>query len=258
MYPQGTFYYQIQTWIEFAHRVKSGLFGILIVVQTIWGISLFRGNKVFCSFQLATLLFTISEALLGALLVLGGYVEKDDSIGRLIVISFHLGNTLALVGALTIVWRLSTSITNDAWSPLTTKLSILSPLVIPFLLVLAISVTGAWAALSTTLFPVTDLAAGLQADFASSSHYLVRLRIIHPLIAVIGSMILWIRYSDCMGKLHHVIWIQAAFGLATLSLHSPIWMKLTHLTIAEIVWITLITKIIDQTKRSNRSESPTN
>ena len=49
---------------------------------------------------LASVLFLVTEALLGAGLVLFNYVDKDQSVGRAFYLSLHLVNTLLLLGAL--------------------------------------------------------------------------------------------------------------------------------------------------------------
>jgi cytochrome c oxidase assembly protein subunit 15 len=51
-----------------------------------------------------------------------------------------------------------------------------------FLFIL-IPATGAWAALSNTLFPSADLLQGLADDLSSSGPWILKLRIIHPLMA---------------------------------------------------------------------------
>src|SRR3954447_20009509 len=55
-----------------------------------------------------------------------------------------------------------------------------------------LGITGAIAALGDTLFPATSLAAGLAQDFDSSSHILLRLRALHPLIAC--AVAAWLAY----------------------------------------------------------------
>jgi hypothetical protein len=51
--------------------------------------------------------------------------------------------------------------------------------------VILIGVTGAITALGDTLFPSSSLAEGFRQDFSQTSHYLLSLRIWHPVVAVL-------------------------------------------------------------------------
>ena len=53
------------------------------------------------------------------------------------------------------------------------------------LLFLTLSVFGSFAGLSSTLFPSLSLWEGLKADFESHSHLFLKLRGLHPLLAVV-------------------------------------------------------------------------
>ena len=55
---------------------------------------------------------------------------------------------------------------------------------------LLVSVAGAITALGDTLFPSASLAEGLSADLSSASHLLIRLRTIHPVLAVMVALYL--------------------------------------------------------------------
>src|SRR5580658_9942018 len=68
-----------KTWIEFAHRISSGFVLVLTSIMLIWAFRSFpRGHSVRTGARLA-LLFTCSEALLGALLVLFKLVALNHS-----------------------------------------------------------------------------------------------------------------------------------------------------------------------------------
>ena len=84
--------------IEFTHRMTSGIALLLTILLVIWACRVFqRGSRVRKAAWLS-LGFMISEALLGAGLVIFGLVEDNDSVARAVVICAHLVNTLALLG----------------------------------------------------------------------------------------------------------------------------------------------------------------
>ena len=89
---------RIETIIEFTHRAMSGVALVAVVALWLWSRAGFpRGSRV-RTMALASLVFLITEALLGAGLVLFNYVDKDQSVGRAIYLSLHLVNTLLLLG----------------------------------------------------------------------------------------------------------------------------------------------------------------
>ena len=237
LYPSTSWYVTVQTWIEYAHRIKSGLFLVLILFLffAVWKKTpLLRWHAAACLF------FTITEALLGALLVLGGYVDQDQSVGRAVVIAFHLGNTLLLLGSLTLLWSALT----DSHSVMIHKVP--PKIIKAFFLIFIIAVTGAWAALSTTLFPTSDLLEGLQADFSSTSHFLIRIRVIHPLIAILSGYCLWSVLNFRSNFVSALLLVQILFGTTTLLFHSPTWMKIMHLAIAQILWVCIVKTLANE------------
>ncbi len=130
---------------------------------------------------LASVLFLITEALLGAGLVLFNYVDKNQSVGRAFYLSLHLANTLLLLAALALT----------AWyargapsTPARRSSLVLAALPIAML----VCITGAIAALGDTLFPAVSLAEGLRQDLSGASSLLLRLRVLHPVFAVLGAL----------------------------------------------------------------------
>ena len=90
----------VETIIEFTHRLTSGVYGIVVLAFLVLAIRRFpRGHIVRIGAWL-TLVFTITEALVGAGLVKFGLVADDDSVERAIVMAVHLVNTSFLTGAL--------------------------------------------------------------------------------------------------------------------------------------------------------------
>ncbi len=247
--PQGDVAYQLQTWIEFAHRAKSGLFGVLIFVLWIASYRLFpRGHlaRKAATFMFA---FTVIEALLGALLVVKGYVDTDDSLGRVVSQGFHLANTLLLLGSMAALWtwcRFINPVFNFSYRAL---------IIVGLFGFFLIGVSGSVASLSNTLFPSQSLSEAFQKDLAENSHFILKFRIFHPLLALtISSLILYLIVSirNQMQKRTMISitlpWIvigALGFGAATLFMLSPLWMKLTHLLIADILWISIVIFVCD-------------
>src|SRR5205085_7773012 len=101
--------------------------------------------------------------------------------------------------------------------------------------IMNVGITGSIAALSTMLFPSGTLAEGLAADLSPTSHMLLRLRLLHPITAILTSVFLvfltgWLaresgqdprvkRWSNVIALL---VLGQIAFGAATLLTLGPI------------------------------------
>ena len=87
------------TAIEVSHRLMTGLLGLVLIAVFLLVRSRYdKGHRLRRAVSAAGILLVI-ESLLGASLVLFGWVEFDASIARLIVVPIHLVNTFLLVGA---------------------------------------------------------------------------------------------------------------------------------------------------------------
>jgi heme A synthase len=240
---------QIATLIEFTHRLSSGASLLLIIGLFIWAFRAYPKGHVVRLGASLSLVFIITEALIGAGLVLFKWVAKDASVGRVISISLHLINTFLLLASLSLTAWWSTG-----GKPVRLKDpgSVLVGLAIGLVGVLALGVTGAITALGDTLFPSSSLAEGFQQDFSSTAHFLVRLRFWHPLIAIsVGLYLIFI--AGLLGFLRsdqHVrrfvlvfvllFLIQLGIGVTNLALLAPVWMQIIHLLFADLVWISLV------------------
>jgi heme a synthase len=230
---------QIATLIEFTHRATTGLALIGVVAMTLWAFRAFPVGPVRKA-AAASLILILTEALLGAGLVLFRYVGNDVSIGRAVYLSAHLINTLLMLGAMALTaW----------WGAGHPPAQISGPhtrwIFGALLAALAIAVTGAITALSDTLFPATSLQAGLAADFSGAAPWLVRLRIWHPVIAVLASgYILTVALSTRRRPWGRVVSalvvLQLTAGVVNLELLAPVWMQLLHLLLADLLWIALV------------------
>src|SRR5262249_20198137 len=86
-------------------------------------------------------------------------------------------------------------------------------------------------------------------DFSASSHILLRLRLFHPVAAVVGSTYLFWLLWNLWRKQDHSPWMfgltaalitQIALGAMNVILLAPIWLQMMHLLVAEMVWILLV------------------
>lgn len=239
----------VETMIEFSHRITSGL-ALLLVVAMVW-----MARRVFEKGHPArkgawiSLGVMIVEALLGAGLVLFGLVADDDSITRAVVMGLHLVNTLLLLGALTLAawWASGGGAFRAAGNQ---GMEVVLGLGIVAMLVLGAS--GAITALGDTLFPVGSLREGIAMDFSPTAHILLRLRILHPVLAIATGVYLALaagtaalfRPSPFVKKmalaLVGLFLLQIALGFLNLYLLAPVWLQLLHLLVADLVWIALV------------------
>ncbi|MDH5233382.1 MAG: COX15/CtaA family protein [Gemmatimonadota bacterium] len=91
------------TLIELTHRATSGLALVLVVVLVVRARRLFvRGSPARTAAHVAMLLM-LTEALVGAGLVLFEMVAQNESIARAYWLAAHLLNTFLLIGTLAVV-----------------------------------------------------------------------------------------------------------------------------------------------------------
>jgi heme a synthase len=220
----------VRTLIEYTHRFTSGVFGITVFWG--WVLSIKSGGSYLKKSFLWSLIFTISEALIGAVLVKKGLVEDNDSLARGVVIALHLANTMGLLYFLTQNIFFSSKHQILKMKPLL-KLEII---IITFFILTG--ATGAIAALGNTLFPETDLLAGVAKDFSSSSHILINLRTFHPFFALILGICVYlytINFSNLNGRLlNGCLYIAIGWGVINWVLLAPSWGALIHLLIADV------------------------
>ncbi len=238
---------QMETLVEFGHRMTSGLDLIAVFALAFWAFRVFPPKHRIRKLSLAAAGFLMLEALLGAGLVLFEYVAHNASVGRAFYLAAHLTNTLLLLGTLAVT----------AWYAVETPLELrLKDVPWPFWSALPVAilvgVTGTIAALGDTLFPSSTLAAGLQQDFSPAANFLVRLRILHPFVAAISGLLfatvaffaLRVSSRPIMRMLSILVivstFVQLCLGMLNLALLAPVWMQIIHLLFANVVWVALV------------------
>jgi heme a synthase len=246
---------ELKTVIEFSHRVTSSIAGLLIIGLLVWAYRRWRRSgleidKLAMRAALLSFVFVIIEGLLGAGLVLTGNTAENLTPERPIWMAAHLINTLILVGFLTLTARYASG---APAIKLRTDSKYIAAIAIGVAAVFIVGITGSIAALSSMIFPPGTLSEGLASDFSPTSNILVRLRILHPVTAILTSVFLifltgWLakerednkaitRWSNVIALL---VLAQIAAGAATLLTGAPIVMQLVHLLLADMIWISYV------------------
>jgi heme A synthase len=178
---------QIETLVEFTHRLSSGTAFLLVVGMLVWAWRIYPKNHRVRRGSIFSMFFMTTEALVGAGLVLFELVADDTSTARALSISVHLINTFILLACITLTawWASGGNPVVVNWANLGVWL-----LVLGFVGVLVLGMSGALTALGDTLFPVGSIEEGISQDFSPTAHFLIRLRILHPTIAVIVAVYL--------------------------------------------------------------------
>lgn len=245
-----------KTWVEYAHRLQSGLFGVFVAAAALAAYRLFEKGHPVRRYALASVFFTITEALLGAKLVLSGLVAQNDSLARALAMALHFLNSAFLVANLTLLAlfaaRAQWTLRREEDQIISMRMRRRLP-VVAGLIFLILGATGSVAALSTTLFPSSSLLEGLRADFDPNSHFLLRLRTLHPTMGVFAGtgLVLLFYFAGELAAKHEEIFRRRTWfvigviattvivGSVTLLALSPVPLKLLHLGLAHSLVIGL-------------------
>ena len=236
----------IKTWIEISHRYSTALYGLLVLALIICSRCIFSRGHPARLWSILVLVFTLTEALIGRQLVTMKLVDESTEIVRMLVMPLHLINTSFLLFCAVMAAE-SFRYGDRARRPISSELKKLGVLAIIALLLLMTS--GAIAALASHLFPSLSLILGLRKDLAPTAHPALRLRILHPILAL--SLLLIVPYFISSikaaapsqqarlwyGRLGYTTYTAILIGTATLLLLAPAWLKITHLVMANVLVI---------------------
>ena len=240
----------IQTIIEFTHRVTAGLDMIFVLGLLVWTWRRTVPKHLARWAAGAAVFFTLTEGLLGALLVKLGLTAQSQSPMRAPFLALHFSNTLLLVAALAMAAHFLGRSAGFRWSEI--RLSAPAGTTIGMIAVMTVGVTGSLAALGDTLFPATSLGESLHQDFSVTSSWLLRWRWTHPAAAVVASIFLiWllIRASHRGGPWDNrrlaafvlgLLALQYVLGALDVWLLAPVWMQVIHLLAADVLWTSLV------------------
>jgi heme A synthase len=234
-----------ETAIEFTHRTTSGLAVLFVIGLVAWVWRVRPAGDPARRFAAAAGGLIIVEALIGAALVLFGWVGDDASTGRAVSISVHLVNTFLLLAALALTaWTLSGGVLPKR--PLPPGRRRLVGIAAGGLIVTGAA--GAITALGDTLFPAENVLSGIRDDFTGT--FLVRLRWIHPIVAIAtGAVLVFMaRTSSVAGGagrrlatvLEGLVFVQVAAGFVNVALLAPVWMQVLHLLLADAMWVVFV------------------
>ncbi len=241
---------ELKTVIEFSHRLTSGLAFFFVLILLIWAFRKFGKGSPIRKTAVISFFFIITEALVGAGLVLTGNTAETLTAARPFWMIGHLINTFILLAFLTLTaWFASGGKTFN----LKAQPKILLMLCLAVIGILFIGMSGSVAALSSMLFPANSLAEGFQQDFSGTSNILLRLRVSHPILSIsVGVYLIflasWLRskakenpsVNKWANVLSVLVLIQFASGAVTLLTLAPIVMQIIHLFLADAVWIAFV------------------
>jgi heme A synthase len=241
---------ELKTVIEYSHRITSFLAFVSVLTLLIWTFRKFAKGDSIRKTAVLSFVFVVTEALVGAGLVLTGNTAETLTASRPFWMAGHLLNTFVLLAFLTLTAHYASggaSLRRATGGKYNVALSI------GVAAIFFVGITGSIAALASMVFPSGTLTEGISKDFSETSSVLLRLRLLHPIAAILTSVFLvyitgWLakesgndtsvkRWSNAVSLL---VLGQIAFGSATLLMLAPIVMQLGHLLLADLIWISYV------------------
>ena len=236
------------TAIEFSHRMLTTVLGIGFLILGAWSYRRYRPDRsspVWPMTRWAGVFFVI-EVLIGAALVLFGWVEEDASIGRVVADGVHVVNTFLLIGAVALVAAYA-----SGWLRRRLRLTDRRAVFAGTAVVLGIAITGAINSLADFLFESDEVSEVVRAELVETTGWLRELRVIHPAVAILGGFALVAivtylnqgapRATQRWGYLvQGFVGVQFVVGLANIALRTPLETQLIHLLLADGLWIAFL------------------
>jgi heme A synthase len=239
----------LETLVEFTHRATSCVALLMVFALAVWVFRARPKGHPARPAAIATVVFILVEAAVGALLVLFQLVAENESTARAIFMAGHLANTFMLLAALTLTAHWCTTdaplrrdaLRRDGWV-----------FGLTFLLMVIVGKSGAIAALGDTLYPAQSLWAGLAQDLSPTTSLLVRLRLLHPMLAVAGTLAVAFTSARVLQSTEQPLarrWaivtavlalVRVGLGLLNVALLAPVWMQIVHLLVADVLWIAMV------------------
>jgi heme A synthase len=243
----------METFIEFTHRLTSGMALIGVLVAWVACLRFTPKGHDLRRYSFGALAFMVIEALIGAGIVIFGLVERNDSTLRAAVIGVHLANTFVLLGYLALAALVAVTGRQPRLRVLVATPSRFFFYMGYAALLIVIAAFGAITALGNTLFPASSLIDGMVAKKDLTAHFLERLTIIHPMVAIFGGLSLigllqvqlasasethldpkWRRPAT---MLTYLILGNLVVGALDIALLAPIAVSTLHLLLADLIWL---------------------
>jgi heme A synthase len=230
---------QLETLIELTHRVTSGIALLLVVGLLVGAFRLRPRGHAARRAAVFSMILMLTEAAVGAGLVLFELVAKNQSIARALFMGTHLVNTFFLLAALTLTAHFA-----GGGAPFRVRGQgpLGRGLVLGFAGLLVAGVSGAVAALGDTLYLS-------GAVLSPTGELLVQLRVFHPYLSIAaGIFTLWLALQVMKRRLgpesrRRALWVgglvfvQLVAGVVNVLLQAPVWMQIVHLLLADLLWI---------------------
>src|SRR5262245_45845736 len=224
---------RIETLIELTHRVTSGMALLLVVGLVVMAYRHRPKGHAARRASVLTLIFMLTEAAVGAGLVLFELVADNQSMARAMFMGTHLVNTFFLLACLTLTAHYASGGAPFRWrGGMTLGLAAL----------IVAGVSGAVAALGDTL-----LASGQE--LSPTAHLLIRLRILHPVISVAAGLFMAFLAARALSDpatarparwTAGLVVAQIVAGVVNVLLLAPVGMQIVHLLLADLLWISAI------------------
>ena len=225
------------TSIEFVHRARSG--GALVLVASLAVLVWRRVPRPHQARSAAawSLVAVVVEALIGAAIALFAWVADDTSVARAVSVPLHLVNTFLLLAALAITAHLLGGGAPLRPSDHPRTRNWLAAGAAAFVVVAA---TGAVTALADTLFPRNG------GGVVDAEHFLTDLRVLHPIVAL--ALALTAGYAlirrgstgPLVDSITALVVVQLGTGVLLVALDLPLWLRLTHLALADALWVVYV------------------
>ena len=239
----------IKTIIEFTHRRVSAFDGLLVLITVGLVGFRFRFRHTATHAALVMLVLTGLEAWIGKYIVNAGLVAENKSMFRAIWMSLHLVNTFFLLTASAITaWCAS----NRPSIRLRNQGPVLATILLTFITMIVLGISGAITALGDTLYPASSHDEVMRLARADNAPAILRLRILHPYIAlssgcfvvIVAAMLKHLRpCRDTARWSNIVVWlfvVQTAVGGLNVWLKAPVFMQVGHLLLADAVWVAMV------------------
>lgn len=228
--------------IEFSHRLTSGLALISTVILVVWAYRRYGRGHIVRRAAAVAMFFMVTEALVGAGLVLLEYVAFDQSVARAYWMAAHLINTFLLLASITLTAWWADGHKVGQWR---NQGVVSGTLLIAGVALLFLGSSGAVTALGDTL----AIRGGITPESSAYVARLVDLRIYHPLLSLVVGILValaaWVAMSQRpspqtigMGRaLIGLYVVQLLVGALNVALKAPVIMQLIHLLLADALWI---------------------
>ncbi len=238
----------VATLIELTHRVTSGAALILALVLYLAARQATPAGSSVRRAAVWVVVLELMEGAVGAIIVLLRYVGTDASAERTFSVAAHLTNTFFLLVVLVITALRASGVARPA-APSAARRRLVA---LAVGLSVVVGIAGAITALGDTLFPAESLASGLAQDASPTAHFLVRLRVIHPLMATLTALVLaGVAGTATLGSPSPLLkrsaiavvvtqLAQIACGVVNLVMLAPVPMQMLHLLFADLAWIALV------------------